>query len=1302
MKVCNSGGLGETGGDRASSEACADEQLEASARPQISRDGNHHQRQESQPAEAGNGCVEVAVEESPVNKEFQSKSEMESHFHQSTETAEKRRKLSEKEEERVRERESEYTFTEEGEEEPKDNNTVTPVKSWLKKHLDSVKVPENTQRRGSEKTQPLYIIPQEPEERVESSGVSSSEDEDSPKPNKKSPRSWARQRQESKSDDTKQTTGGIKVKFSKNANDPDYSKTINPNTGYSYRPEQVVKKKGRPKGVKNKNPSKKSLKQATTPKKIMLQKTQNAPQPPNKCAPSKQTTPSPPLSTTSPTASLSFGLAPALGPALDDLSRPKSKSPDSSKVRRLSESSSSGNGSSSESEPSLDDDIEVVKTVSVVNSASPPRKAARSSFEEAFVKSLEAKQAGHDEGEDSEPILEVCPEKMQGLDENDIVAVATDEEEEIAVNQPRLAFADGLVGFSRCERESVESRRKSYSSERSIGPTERSASPSPARSPSPSSPLPRSPLRSVRKSSTSSSSSSSASDSSSDESRSSSPVPAQLPIPKLKIKFASLPSPKANKNYKAVRVFGENQAGKPAGNRPTTNSLVSKLKSFTCKVDVPRLKFRRRDSDSADEAEIKLHQLDIEAVPRCQTVKMAKNFQQTPESHPPIAPIKIRLNRQEQESTPVQTGQSLFSVLEQITTRPRLKATVCNRQYKDFQITEPEPKAAEPEVFSSSLTKSLAVLTKFAETEICHNIIDDLVTKIELRKSICEEILEETIDEIFDDAVIETNSDDIIEADTEKNETFDVVEDFIEMEEEEDSSIELSDSEYDVLNVKPIVITPLRNETILTSTDEALCEPDILQRQESKDEPTDQVQRTQPEEEVEPKVPEETVPILKFKNPLKKKNPIKLVIKPIKQDAVDLVDNDVDLSGCITDSEFETKKPPIIVKIPKASLSPSKKSPFKPDAADPMLSKTASVTIKKLKILPFFQPKPTPDSTTSKSEKPEPSTKENKTIKVGSKKSEDIHAKSGRLNSSEKTEKSKSSFTVAANKKRDSKVTVLKMSGRSMLSRKEEAKEMNERKSDLERMLEDERKRKSEEVKKMKETKREIPASPIAKKSPAKVMKRKSLSKTPDPESTNLVPVDGIQKERRSSMSKAREQWVVTNRMKTPSPTPMPFVAKKSRPDETVTFSLPPGGFKNDPNVVAETKSELKAKSAVPWFAQPSVDDLFNQYFNPDADKNTESNSNIEDEDQEQTLEVNSQVVAQGILEEILESILPGDSRPASSARSRTCSGDSIRSETSSASSLERRKSPQGQCPIQKSQKTRKPLDLGKTYIRLT
>merc|ERR1712192_220328 len=352
--------------------------------------------------------------------------------------------------------------------------------------------------------------------------------------------------------------------------------------------------------------------------------------------------------------------------------------------------------------------------------------------------------------------------------------------------------------------------------------------------------------------------------------------------------------------------------------------------------------------------------------------------------------------------------------------------------------------------------------------------------------------------------VVDLKSDDIIEeqADSsvnvieedEKSEGLDC------NEMDEDSSIELSDSEYDdVINVKPIVITPLRDETVLPSageesTDEVLCEPDFLQRDDSKDAPIEDIKTTQPEE-VETEVQAETVPILKIKKPLKqekkKKNPIKLVIKPIKQDAVDnAVDNDVDLSGCISESEAETKNPPIIVKIPKASLSPSKKGPKSPFKPDSKLSKTPAVTIKNLKILPFFQPKPTPDSTTSKHEKPEQSAaKENK--KKSEDRSADIHSKSGRLSSSEKTEKkvSKSSFTVTSNKNRDSKVTVLKMSGRSALSRKEEAREMNERKSDLERMLEDERKRKSEEVKKMKETKKEVPPSPVAKKSPARVMK---------------------------------------------------------------------------------------------------------------------------------------------------------------------------------------------------------------------
>merc|ERR1712223_1105254 len=354
------------------------------------------------------------------------------------------------------------------------------------------------------------------------------------------------------------------------------------------------------------------------------------------------------------------------------------------------------------------------------------------------------------------------------------------------------------------------------------------------------------------------------------------------------------------------------------------------------------------------------------------------------------------------------------------------------------------------------------------------------------------------------------------------------------------------------------------------------------------------------------------------------------------------------------------------------------------------------------------------DSTTPSPDSPVKETKASKSKKHEDK-SADLPSKSEKTKSLGKA--AKLGFTVTSNKNNDSKVTVLKMSGRSALSRKEEAQEMSERKSDLERMLEEERQRKAEEVKKMKETKKEVPASLVAKKSPAKVMKRKSPSKSVDPEPTvDPMTSEGIAKERRSSLSKAREQWVVTtSRVTTTSPTPMPFVAKKSRPDETVSFSLPPGGFKNDPTMgsiacdtTAAGKSDSKAKS-VPWFASPSVDDLFNQYFNPDpADKNagTESGSNIEDEDeqtketdQQQTLEVNSsRSVAEGILAEILESISPfPDSRPTSSARSRTCSGDSMRSETSSVSSLERRKSPQGQCANQqKAQKSRrKTEDLG-------
>ena len=1285
MKSCEAQGSRETG--RSGGRACAEqpaarEDRAEDSHPQASPSHNHAEQTKSEPKGPTSEVVDDAVEEPAMrcphcSTNFHSEEELHPHVLQCRSDA----KLKEAE------KEKEYTFTEDVEEGDAKDNTVTPVKSWLKKHLDSVKIPE-TKKPKSQK--PLYIIPQEPEERMLSS-ASSSEDEDSQSYNKKSPRGRGRPKQAVVEDDSKQSSGGLKVKFSKSAYEAEFAKTINQNTGYSYKPEAVEKQrtksiestgtgysydpdaitKKRPKGSKSKAKQKKSFNQNITPKKIVLKKS-GVPNPPNKAVPAKQTTPSPPL-VSSPPVGLSYGLAPAMGPALDVLSRPKSGSPEAGRARRLSESSSDGNGS--ESEP---DDIEVVKTINVVTADSPKRTEARSSFEEAFVKSLET--PGEDE--DNEPILEVCPENMQGLDENDILG--SDEEE--------LGAMEVLDRST--DRVSLDSRDLSVDRSRSCSPVhstsplrERSSSGArSSRSPSPSR------ARSVtpQKSLASSSSSSSSSDSSSEDSRASSPAPAQLPIPKIKIKLASLPSPKS-KSYKPVKVFGSKLH--PSTRKPSNNNLVNKLRSLSCQVDMPRLRFRNRDTDSEEEAEIRLHHLDIKALPGCQATRKVPMSLEKAVAQPPIAPLKIRL-RSPAETVPMQTGQSLFSVLEQIAKRPRLKATVPSKEYKDFILPVPEQKAPEGLVFSSSLTKSIAVLTKFAEAEICHNIIEDIVSKIEERKYICENIVTDILNGLFES---ELDSDKLIE---DKNVDEEV--ECIAM--DEDSSIELSDSECsemlrDVLgNPTNEAKTSLEEKTMFEegSADELLCEPDmpdIDQSDDSKEAFAEQIENETPidqsedsneafaeQVEEEPPAKEETVPILKIKKPAKvteKKSPIKLVIKPIKPMVDDPVDNDMDLSSCISDSESETKNPRIIVKIPKASLSPTKKVSKNPLRANSKLTKTPSVTIKNLKILPFFQPLPRPDSTSSAS----PSSNKSK----ADKKSSRAHATEKNQEGQSKAERraakqdkldrklSKSAFTVTSKKNKDSKVTVLKMTNKVALSRKQEAQEKLERKSDLERMLEDERKRKSEEVKKQREDKKEILQSPIAKKSSvAKDEVSASPLKSYESESDS---VKKNQKERRSSLSKTREQWVVTPRIKTPSPTPMPFVAKKSRPDETVSFSLPPGGFKSDS--CSTSKSDSKAKP-LPWFAK--VDDLFSQYYPAaDEDKNnratsfTESDCNIEDEEaeeinSEQATEVDSRSLIEDIIEELLDgSISMQDSRPGSSARSRACSGDSLQSETSSS-----------------------------------
>ena len=37
---------------------------------------------------------------------------------------------------------------------------VTPIKSWLRKHMDSVKIPDHVVNKTSPEQKPVYIIPQ--------------------------------------------------------------------------------------------------------------------------------------------------------------------------------------------------------------------------------------------------------------------------------------------------------------------------------------------------------------------------------------------------------------------------------------------------------------------------------------------------------------------------------------------------------------------------------------------------------------------------------------------------------------------------------------------------------------------------------------------------------------------------------------------------------------------------------------------------------------------------------------------------------------------------------------------------------------------------------------------------------------------------------------------------------------------------------------------------------------------------------------------------------------------------------------
>merc|ERR1711976_415312 len=100
--------------------------------------------------------------------------------------------------------------------------------------------------------------------------------------------------------------------------------------------------------------------------------------------------------------------------------------------------------------------------------------------------------------------------------------------------------------------------------------------------------------------------------------------------------------------------------------------------------------------------------------------------------------------------------------------------------------------------------------------------------------------------------------------------------------------------------------------------------------------------------------------------------------------------------------------------------------------------------------------------------------------------------------------------------------------------------------------------------------------------------KQASSVETKKSQENKPVSPAGAILQRRNSLQKQREQWVVSDRI-SPVPPTTPnnpaFIAKKSRPSETVSFSLPPGGFKNQP-------PPAKSKSL-----NCQIDELFSQYY---------------------------------------------------------------------------------------------------------
>merc|ERR1711915_434239 len=339
---------------------------------------------------------------------------------------------------------------------------------------------------------------------------------------------------------------------------------------------------------------------------------------------------------------------------------------------------------------------------------------------------------------------------------------------------------------------------------------------------------------------------------------------------------------------------------------------------------------------------------------------------------------------------------------------------------------------------------------------------------------------------------------------------------------DDESSIELSDSEFDLDGENPSLIEELKYDNSETEPhadcevenispketqlfEEPLTSQDIEETEQS-DERSSTVQQASREKDQSyservththvddiKKPSENSEEKLAKANSSKKKNKIpKLLIKPIKRDDEHSVQENFEAKNTRQAPEKDEgdelpKMPPIIVKIPKQSIS-TKKSPKKEYLKSPVkncikklnfsLPKQPTVTIKNLKILPPMPPEVTEAILELADEiVPETITKEEKKISTPHKKSPikqippKVKLQTPPPLSVIKNKKKVKSPEVTNSDEKDSVVTVLKMKEIVSMKQKEESAE---RLNDLEKLLEKENKLKIEDRKRQQEVKEKV------------------------------------------------------------------------------------------------------------------------------------------------------------------------------------------------------------------------------------